>query len=109
MDLGALSKPSVVTARDGGEAALIGNSMFWSFGDTLMTVTGADGFNYRSSTGAWGPPWDRARSRVQIGAVLLDYSETDAWIPIELAIDRLAALLGDLAPLQSSEPRESVG
>ena len=35
---------------------LIGASMLWTFGDTLMTVTGADGFNYRSSTGAWGAP-----------------------------------------------------
>jgi hypothetical protein len=56
MDLGALSTPAVVTARDGGAAALIGNSMLWTFGDTLMTVTGVDGFNYRSSTGAWAPP-----------------------------------------------------
>ena len=39
---------------------LIGASMLWTFGDTLMTVTGADGFNYRSSTGAWGAPGQRA-------------------------------------------------
>src|SRR5689334_16668224 len=56
MDLGALSRPPAVTARDGGAATLLGSSMFWTFGDTLMTVTGTDGFNYRSSTGAWGPP-----------------------------------------------------
>jgi hypothetical protein len=52
-DLGALSKPAVVTARDGGAAALVGGRMLWTFGDTLMTVTGADGFNYRSATAAW--------------------------------------------------------
>ena len=56
MDLGALSKPPVVTARDGGAATLIGATILWTFGDTLMTVIGADGFNYRSSTGAWGAP-----------------------------------------------------
>ncbi|MGA9653166.1 MAG: DUF4185 domain-containing protein [Polyangia bacterium] len=53
MDLGALSKPAVVTARDGGAAALVGGRMLWTFGDTLMTVTGADGFNYRSATAGW--------------------------------------------------------
>jgi hypothetical protein len=55
-DLGALAKPAVVTARDGGAAARIGDLMCWTFGDTLMTVTGADGFNYRSATAAWGSP-----------------------------------------------------
>ena len=44
----------MVTARDGGSAALVGGRMLWTFGDTLMTVTGADGFNYRSATAAWG-------------------------------------------------------
>jgi len=53
-DLGSLSEPAVVTARDGGSAALVGGRMLWTFGDTLMTVTGADGFNYRSATAAWG-------------------------------------------------------
>jgi hypothetical protein len=30
--------------------------MLWTFGDTLMTVTGADGFNYRSATAGWSSP-----------------------------------------------------
>jgi len=55
-DLGALSKPAVVTARDGGAAALVGGRMLWTFGDSLMTITGADGFTYRSATAAWGAP-----------------------------------------------------
>jgi hypothetical protein len=55
-DLGALSKPSVVTARDGGGSALVGGNLLWMFGDSLMTVTAVDGFNYRSSTVAWGAP-----------------------------------------------------
>lgn len=58
IDLGALSKPAVVTARDGGAAALVGGRMLWTFGDTLMTVTGADGFNYRSATAGWGSVGD---------------------------------------------------
>src|SRR5450432_2606840 len=55
-DLGALSKPPVVTARDGGASVRIGARSLWLFGDTLMTATGADGFNYRASTAAWGTP-----------------------------------------------------
>jgi hypothetical protein len=55
-DLGALSKPTVVTARDGGDSVLVGKNVLWLFGDSLMTITGADGFNYRSSTVAWGAP-----------------------------------------------------
>jgi len=53
-DLGALSMPAAVTARDGGASVLVGNRVLWMFGDTLMTVTAADGFNYRSATAAWG-------------------------------------------------------
>src|ERR1022692_1284682 len=82
MDLGALSKPAVVTARDGGSAALIGARMLWTFGDTLMTVTGADGFNYRSSTGAWGAPGqlalDDALDATGAPYQLLPYSADEA-------------------------------
>ncbi|HSS37297.1 MAG TPA: DUF4185 domain-containing protein [Polyangia bacterium] len=53
IDLFALSKPPVVTARDGGASVLVGDRVLWMFGDTLMTVTAADGFNYRSATAAW--------------------------------------------------------
>jgi hypothetical protein len=56
IDLGSLSKPQVVTARDGGAATLIGDRMLWMFGDTLMTVTAEDGFTYRSATAGWAPP-----------------------------------------------------
>jgi hypothetical protein len=59
-DLGPLSKPPVVSARDGGAAVLVGDRMLWTFGDTLMTVTGADGFNYRSATAAWAQPGELA-------------------------------------------------
>jgi hypothetical protein len=51
---GALGHPAVVTARDGGASVAIGGKILWLFDDTLMTVTGADGFSYRSSTAAWG-------------------------------------------------------
>lgn len=46
--------PPVVAARDGGASVLVGQRVLWMFGDTLMTVTAADGFNYRSATAAWG-------------------------------------------------------
>lgn len=53
-DLGALSMPPVVTARDGGASVLVGDRVLWMFGDTLMTVAATDGFTYRSATAAWG-------------------------------------------------------
>jgi hypothetical protein len=52
-ELGALGHPSVVTARDGGASVALGGKTLWLFSDTLMTVTGADGFTYRSSTAGW--------------------------------------------------------
>jgi hypothetical protein len=52
-ELGALGHPTVVTARDVGASAAIQSKTVWLFGDTLMTVTGADGFSYRSSTAGW--------------------------------------------------------
>ena len=55
-DLGALSKPAIVTGRDGGASVLIDGRVLWMFGDTLMTATGVDGFNFRSATAAWGAP-----------------------------------------------------
>jgi hypothetical protein len=57
-DLGALSMPPAVTARDGGASVLAGGRVLWMFGDTLMTVTAADGFTYRSATAAWGTVTD---------------------------------------------------
>jgi hypothetical protein len=80
-ELGALGRPRVVTARDGGAAALVGGKMLWTFGDTLMTVRGADGFQYRSATAAWGDgrgltldePLDAAGAPFQ----LLPYSEAE--------------------------------
>ncbi len=53
-DLGALSMPSVVTARDGATTAQIGGRTLWTFGDTLMSAVGADGWQYRSATAGWG-------------------------------------------------------
>jgi hypothetical protein len=73
-DLGSLSKPAVVTARDGGAAALVGGRMLWTFGDTLMTVTGADGFNYRSATAGWSSP----------GSLQLDEALDAAGAPFQL-------------------------
>ncbi|HXJ22377.1 MAG TPA: DUF4185 domain-containing protein [Polyangia bacterium] len=53
-DLGSLTMPAAVTARDGGASVPIDDQVLWMFGDTLMTVTAGDGFTYRSATAAWG-------------------------------------------------------
>ena len=52
-ELGALGHPAVVTARDVGASVAVRSKTLWLFGDTLMTLTGADGFSYRSSTAGW--------------------------------------------------------
>ena len=52
-ELGALGHPTVVTARDGGASVSVRERTLWLFDDTLMTVTGADGFSYRSATAGW--------------------------------------------------------
>ena len=82
MDLGALSMPAVVTVRDGGAAALVGGTVLWTFGDTLMRVTGEDGFNYRSSTAAWAPAGqltlDEALAPTGAPFQLLPYSSEEA-------------------------------
>src|SRR5450432_1838062 len=53
-ELGARGHPPGVTARDGGASAGIKSKTLWLFSDTLMTVTGSDGFSYRSATAGWG-------------------------------------------------------
>jgi hypothetical protein len=52
-ELGALGHPPVVTARDGGASVSVRGRTLWLFDDTLMTVTGTDGFTYRSATAGW--------------------------------------------------------
>ncbi len=53
-DLGTVTAPVSVTARDGGATGLIGNKILWTFGDTLFTPRSTDGTNLRSSTAALG-------------------------------------------------------
>jgi hypothetical protein len=53
-DLGALSQPASVTARDYGGSARIGNRVLWLFGDTLINPPAADGSSFRSTTAAYG-------------------------------------------------------
>ncbi len=82
VDLGPLSMPPVVTGRDGGAAGLVGGRMLWVFQDTLMSVEGADGNRYRTSTAALGrgaslaleEPLDRAGAPFE----LLPYTP-DEW------------------------------
>lgn len=55
-ELGAVSKPPTVLVRDGGQSALIGNKILWTFGDTLLNVRAVDGANARSNTAALANP-----------------------------------------------------
>jgi hypothetical protein len=53
-DVGPLSMPAAVTARDGGLSLAVGDRVLWLFGDTFLTVDAADGSGrVRSSTAAW--------------------------------------------------------
>lgn len=49
-ELGALSMPSQLAGRDGGQTALIGNKIVWIFGDSFFTSQGEDGQHYRTNT-----------------------------------------------------------
>jgi hypothetical protein len=55
-DLGAVGGPPSVKARDGGDSALIGGRLLWTFGDTLFSPAAADNANLRSSTAALAEP-----------------------------------------------------
>ena len=55
-ELGVVSKPTSVKARDVGASALIGSRLLWVFGDTLFNPASVDGSNLRSSTAAWADP-----------------------------------------------------
>jgi hypothetical protein len=56
VDLGAVSKPATVVGRDGGESALVGGKMLWTFGDTIYSPQAEDGSNLRSNTAALADP-----------------------------------------------------
>jgi len=57
-ELGIVSKPSTVVTRDGGESALIGGQILWTFGDTFFNTKAADGDSFRSNTAALANPAD---------------------------------------------------
>jgi hypothetical protein len=55
-DLGPLGKPANVIGRDGGESALIGGKLLWTFGDTMFPRRAEDGSQYRTNTAALADP-----------------------------------------------------
>jgi len=55
-ELGAVSKPPTVVTCDGGESALIGGQILWTFGDTFFNTKAADGDSFRSNTAALANP-----------------------------------------------------
>jgi len=56
VELGTVSKPPTVLTRDGGESALIGGQILWTFGDTIFNPKSVDGDNLRSNTAALANP-----------------------------------------------------
>ncbi len=55
-DLGVVGKPATVVGRDGGESALIGGKLLWTFGDTMFAPKSEDGANMRTNTAALANP-----------------------------------------------------
>jgi hypothetical protein len=53
-EMGKLSLPASVTARDVGASALVGGRVLWTFGDTLLKAPAEDGERMRSNTAALG-------------------------------------------------------
>jgi hypothetical protein len=60
-EVGALSQPASVTARDVGASALVGGRLLWAFGDTLLKSPAEDGERLRSNTAALGGTRDPLR------------------------------------------------
>ncbi|MBI3541781.1 MAG: DUF4185 domain-containing protein [Deltaproteobacteria bacterium] len=92
-DLGPLSMPATVPGRDGGWSGLVFGKLFWTFGDSFITVKGEDGLNVRSSTSAW------SASGSAFGTALTE-PLTSAGIPYQLVpytSDELAANQADSA------------
>ena len=67
-DLGRISAPDTVTARDCGASALIGGKLLWAFGDTLLTKAAVDGSHYRSNTAALADPSQPGQVREPLDA-----------------------------------------
>ncbi len=76
-DLGRISAPDTVTARDGGTSALIGGKILWTFGDTLLSKATVDGSHYRSNTAALADPLQPT----QVSEPLDDNGAPQAFIP----------------------------
>ncbi len=55
-DIGILSSPPSVGARDVGASVLVGRCILWLFGDTLFNPQSVDGTNGRSSTAGLADP-----------------------------------------------------
>jgi hypothetical protein len=55
-ELGVVGKPKSVLGRDGGESAVIGGKMLWTFGDTIFHPAAEDGSHFRTNTAALADP-----------------------------------------------------
>jgi hypothetical protein len=49
-DLGPLEQAATIQARDGGYSAVIAGRAVWLYGDSILSVTGADGSSWRNNT-----------------------------------------------------------
>ncbi len=51
-ELGALSMPTHLVGRDGGQSVLLSGNIIWIFGDSFFDKKGVDGMQYRTNTAA---------------------------------------------------------
>ncbi len=67
-DLGTVTTPITVVARDGGASGLVGQQLLWVFGDTLFNKTAIDGSHLRSNSAALGSLADPLNVREPVDA-----------------------------------------
>jgi hypothetical protein len=107
-DLGVVGKPATVVGRDGGESALIGGKLLWTFGDTMFAPKSEDGANMRTNTAALADP----RRPLEVteptdaqGAPLQAVPFTEEELRYNRASgkpdDRMALWIGGIAPLDA--------
>jgi hypothetical protein len=52
-ELGPISAPASIKARDGGYSGSWGGKSFWFFGDSILAFAGEDGSSWRNNTSSW--------------------------------------------------------
>lgn len=81
-DLGPITWDSRILGRDGGYSVPIGNAAVWVFGDTLLTVPGADGKRWQDNTMAITGDMDASNGVTLTGPHGWEHSDS-AGVPTE--------------------------